>query len=66
MKSKFIKNESPNPYFWSAFILSGNNDPIKFVTGSLIKNYTLLITVVILILFLVIIVQKIRKKRAAV
>ena len=28
-KIDFIKNYSPNPYFWSAFILAGNTDKIE-------------------------------------
>ena len=38
-KLKFIKLNSANPYFWSAFTISGNDMPI----GRNIKNYDLLI-----------------------
>ncbi len=33
-KLDFIKNRSANPYYWSAFILSGNSSAIKFETSS--------------------------------
>jgi CHAT domain-containing protein/Tfp pilus assembly protein PilF len=54
-KIDFIKNYSPNPYFWSAFILAGNTDKIEirkavdinpFVAGiSLIMVFALLLLV---------------------
>jgi LPXTG-motif cell wall-anchored protein len=33
-KLDFIKERSANPYYWSAFILSGNSSAIKFETSS--------------------------------
>ena len=53
-KIDFIKNYSPNPYFWSAFILSGNTDKIElnskpeislFIVGfSLIILFTVILS----------------------
>ena len=42
-KRKFIKNHSPNPYYWAAFVISGDTDKINFNTQKplLIENIVL-------------------------
>ena len=53
-KIDFIKNFSPNPYFWSAFILSGNTEKIELPSGFNIYPYIAglsFIIIVALILF---------------
>lgn len=65
-KIKFIKKGSPNPYFWSAFVIWGNNQPVKLKEGFHFKDYTLFITGILLIFFLAILVRIKRKKRVAV
>jgi len=57
-KIDFIKKYSPNPYFWGAFVLSGNTNKIDIVKGS---NAFLYITgISFIIIFSVILL--IRKK----
>ncbi|VAX21200.1 hypothetical protein MNBD_IGNAVI01-512, partial [hydrothermal vent metagenome] len=38
-KIKFINKIDPNPYYWAAFTLSGNSNPIQFVNDSNIYIY---------------------------
>ncbi len=61
-KIKFIKNDSPNPYFWSTFIISGNNEAMSFGKGSLSKYY-LLVWAGLIIFSLFAIYIQIKKRR---
>lgn len=51
-KIDFIKNYSPNPYFWSAFILTGNTDKIEISKSS---NIYLPIAVISLVIAFVLV-----------
>ncbi len=42
-KKEFIKNESANPYYWAAFILTGNPSKIKFRNQAVFPKYLFLI-----------------------
>jgi len=48
-KVEFIKKHSPNPYFWGAFVLSGNTSKIKLETPSTFSPYFTIMLVVVLI-----------------
>ena len=50
-KIEFIKTQSPNPYFWAAFVLSGNTSKLKLESPSAFSPY---ITVVLLSLLIAI------------
>ncbi len=65
-KIKFINNDSPNPYFWSTFIISGNNESMRFGSGALNKNYLPVLSALIFISFWVIYFQIKRRKKLAV
>ena len=56
-KLEFIKNYSANPYYWSAFILSGNPSSIKLREASFFTFFHLL-GFLLLIVFLYFIVKK--------
>jgi CHAT domain-containing protein len=45
-KIDFIKNYSPNPYFWSAFVLSGNTSSLELTSAT---DLTSLLIVLVLI-----------------
>ncbi len=47
-KINFIRNYSPNPYFWSAFILTGNISKVQLETKT--NSYSFLIWIGIIIL----------------
>jgi len=51
-KQKFIKDDSPNPYYWAAFTISGNGAPIKLSvsTNQFLKNFIYVFFAVILII----------------
>lgn len=51
-KVEFIKKHSPNPYFWGAFVLSGNTDAVKFESPSSFITYLLIAVIAIMILLL--------------
>ena len=54
-KLEFIKNYSANPYYWSAFILSGNPSAIKLQEASPIKFiYVLILLIVIGLIYLLV------------
>jgi len=54
-KLEFIKNYSANPYYWSAFILSGNPSSIKLQEASPIKFiYVLGLLILIGLIFLLV------------
>lgn len=59
-KIEFIKNHSPNPYYWAAFVLSGNTSEIKFETTS--KITAILVLSSIFLLF-TLIIYSIRTRR---
>jgi CHAT domain-containing protein/Tfp pilus assembly protein PilF len=61
-KIDFIKNYSSNPYFWSAFILSGNTDKIEIKTKLDIYPYVAGLSLIII--FAVIIFSKRRSRTA--
>ncbi len=60
-KIDFIKNYSPNPYFWSAFILSGNTDKIKLKTKFNFYPYMAALSLIIITVFIFITRRKIKK-----
>src|SRR5690554_802007 len=47
-KIDFIKNYSPNPYFWSAFILSGNTESIELKSKPEISIFLAGLSVILL------------------
>ena len=47
-KNEFIKNDSPNPYYWAAFVLTGNTSKIHLRSAKLFS----IDRVVIIIIFL--------------
>jgi CHAT domain-containing protein/tetratricopeptide (TPR) repeat protein len=51
-KIEFIKDYSPNPYYWAAFILSGNTQKINFNLVSKSNSYTYAIAGLFLILII--------------
>ena len=51
-KIEFIKKYSPNPYFWSAFILTGNTDKIEIKKGT--DLYLLLAGISLIIAFVLV------------
>lgn len=60
-KLNFIKKYSANPYYWSAFILSGSHSKMKLEVASIIKPPYILITLIIL-LSLIFTLRKIKRK----
>ena len=48
-KVEFIKKHSANPYFWAAFVLSGNTSRLKLESPSAFSPYVTLILSIILI-----------------
>ncbi len=59
-KLEFIKDQSPNPYFWAAFVLSGNTSKVELETPSVIKPY---ITVILFIVFVAILIYFLIRRR---
>ena len=59
-KLEFIKNQSSNPYFWAAFVLSGNTSKVDFETSSVFKSY---ITIVLIVVFFAILIYIIIRRR---
>ena len=57
-KIDFIKNYSPNPYFWSAFILSGNTDKIDITPRLNIYPYVAGLSLVIIVTVILLIRKK--------
>jgi CHAT domain-containing protein/tetratricopeptide (TPR) repeat protein len=51
-KVEFIKKHSPNPYFWAAFVLSGNTSKVKLESPSKFSPYVTIVLVVVLIAIL--------------
>jgi len=49
-KFEFIDNVDPNPYYWAAFTLTGNTNPIKFSKSS---NYYFYLAGLLILLFAV-------------
>ncbi|NCS89570.1 MAG: hypothetical protein GW789_12645, partial [Ignavibacteria bacterium] len=49
-KLDFIKQQSPNPYFWGAFVLAGNTSPLKFEDNSEVNGYLVVAVVLLLII----------------
>jgi CHAT domain-containing protein/Flp pilus assembly protein TadD len=62
-KLNFIKEYSPNPYYWAAFVLSGNTAKIEFLDDSNI-NYILLIIFISVILSALLFRKKYFKRKS--
>ncbi len=60
-KIEFIKKYSPNPYFWAAFVLSGNTSKLKIETASAISPFVTVLLFVILLTLIAYIIMR-RKK----
>jgi len=50
-KIRFINEIDPNPYYWAAFTLAGNSNPIEFVYDSNIYIYLFGILIMMLIIY---------------
>ncbi len=61
-KIDFIKKYSPNPYFWSSFILSGNTDRIELKSKPVISVFIAGFSLVLLVIVILFIMKK--KKEA--
>jgi len=59
-KISFIKKYSPNPYYWSAFVLSGNTSKISVKKG---QNTTNLLQIIFVLIILALITVYIRNKK---
>lgn len=57
-KVKFIKNQSPNPYYWAAFVLTGNTSKLNIERKTLLPNAYLFVLFVILIFTLFFLYRK--------
>ncbi|VAX17723.1 hypothetical protein MNBD_IGNAVI01-2987 [hydrothermal vent metagenome] len=51
-KIRFIDEIDPNPYYWAAFTLSGNSNPIQFVNDSNIYIYLFGLIILLLLRYL--------------
>lgn len=51
-KVKFVNEIDPNPYYWAAFTLSGNSNPIQFVNDSNIYIYLFGLIILMLLSYL--------------
>jgi hypothetical protein len=60
-KINFIKNYSPNPYFWSAFILSGNTDKIELKSNREFPIYLVGIPAILLFILVIFVKRKMKK-----
>ncbi len=60
-KVEFIKKDSPNPYFWAAFVLSGNTGKIKLESPSTFPSYLTILSFIALIAILVFIFTRRRQ-----
>ncbi len=60
-KVEFIKKHSPNPYYWAAFVLSGNTSKLKLETASAFPP--LIAVLLIGILFSILLYWIARRKR---
>ena len=60
-KLSFIEKHSPNPYYWSAFVLSGNPSSINLSTASSFNLYIILIIVLLIISVIAHLIYKNRK-----
>jgi len=58
-KLEFIKNYSANPYYWSAFVLSGNPSAIKLEQASSF-SFILILVIIILLAFGYFFIKKFR------
>ncbi len=61
-KIDFIKEYSPNPYFWGAFVLSGNTNKIDIVEGSTAYPYIAGLSLIIIFSVIVLIRRKTKDK----
>ena len=59
-KSEFIKKYSPNPYYWSAFVLSGNISPVSLKPY---KSVSISIMILLIIIAAALVVVVINRKR---
>lgn len=57
----FIKNYSANPYYWGAFVLSGNITPIKIAKEDQISTLSIILFLVIIALFFAYYLKKWKK-----
>lgn len=48
-KVEFIQKHSPNPYFWAAFVLSGNTSKLKLESPSVFSPYITIVLALVLI-----------------
>ena len=62
-KIEFIKKYSPNPYYWAAFVLSGNVSGLNIKTNSNVIPYIIEIILILLILSTVVYFMRIRKAK---
>ena len=59
-KLEFIKDQSSNPYFWAAFVLSGNTSRVEFETPSIFKSY---FTITLFVIFVAILIYILIRRR---
>lgn len=57
-KIDFIKEHSPNPYYWGAFVLAGNTNGLTLKAGSNPYPYLIIISLTVIVLFTYVIVKK--------
>lgn len=62
-KLDFIKNYSANPYYWSAFVLSGNSSPINIEQASPVSIVNVL-TILLLASIIYFIFSRIRSRKS--
>ena len=62
-KIEFIKKYSPNPYYWAAFVLSGNVSGLNIKTNSNVIPYIIEIILILLILSTVVYFMRSRKAK---
>ncbi|MCF6271101.1 MAG: CHAT domain-containing protein [Melioribacteraceae bacterium] len=60
-KLKFRKEDNSNPYYWAAFVFSGNDVPINFQTSRGISPFVYIGVVLLLILAYFLFIQKSKK-----
>ena len=57
-KIDFIKEHSPNPYYWGAFVLAGNTNGLTLKSGSNPYPYLISISLAVMIFLLFVVVRK--------
>ena len=61
-KVEFIQKYSPNPYYWAAFVLSGNTSKLKLETASAFSPFITVLIIGILFSILLYWIAKRKKK----